>query len=86
MRKFGIDYSINIIFVIGNIILNKFINKKVNRGKPSSNLIEENNNNIKNEAKLLPKLEALDNNENNNIENNNKDSNNKENNNDKEKN
>ena len=68
------------------------IDYSINKGKPSNNLIEENKENsvAKNEAKLLPKLEVLDNNDNNNensnIENINKDVDNKENNNDKEKN
>ena len=64
------------------------IDYSINKGKPSNNLIEENkeNSNAKNEAKLLPKLEVLDNNENSNTGNNNKDENKKENNNDKEKN
>ena len=68
------------------------IDYSINKGKPSNNLIEENkeNSNAKNEAKLLPKLEVLDNNdnnnENNNTENHNKDADKKENNNDKEKN
>ena len=68
------------------------IDYSINKGKPSNNLIEENKDkfNAKNEAKLLPKLEELDNNdnnnENNNTENNNKDADKKENNNDKEKN
>ena len=39
------------------------IDYSINKGKPSHNLIEENNNNIKNEAKLLHKLEVLDNND-----------------------
>ena len=55
LRKMGIDYSIN-------------------KNKPNVNLYEENKaqyDNVKNEAKLLPKLEVIDNNNENNNDNDN---------------
>ena len=41
------------------------IDYSINKAKPSPNLIEENNEKAKTEAKLLPKMEVLDKNENN---------------------
>ena len=58
------------------------IDYSINKARPSANLIEENNEQKKTEAKLLPKMEVLDNNEtneqSNNIENNNNNVDNKE--------
>jgi ubiquitin-protein ligase len=58
------------------------IDYSINKAKPYANLIEENNEQKKTEAKLLPKMEVLDNNEtneqSNNIENNNNNVDNKE--------
>ena len=58
------------------------IDYSINKARPSANLIQENNEQRKTEAKLLPKMEVLDNNEtneqSNNIENNNNNVDNKE--------
>jgi ubiquitin-protein ligase len=58
------------------------IDYSINKAKPYANLIEENNEQKKTEAKLLPKMEVLDNSEtneqSNNIENNNNNVDNKE--------
>ena len=52
------------------------IDYSINKARPSANLIQENNEQRKTEAKLLPKMEVLDNNETNEQSNNIEDSNN----------